>query len=120
MFTSVVGLSTLSQITTIAGTGAGSSDGDGDLATLSTVYKPAGLWIDPIGFIYITELSGHKVRKIDPNSGHISLFVGDGVATSTTLPNGDGGQATAAAMNGPGGKMPFSLAECCHYILIKC
>ncbi len=50
------------RVTTIAGTGAsGDTDGPGDLATFR---NPLGVAVDSAGVIYVTEWSGHRVRKI--------------------------------------------------------
>ncbi len=85
-------------ITTVAG--GGPSLGDGGPATqarLSGVIY--GLAIDSSGSVYIADPSGHRIRKVTPD-GTISTFAGTGVSGVT---NGDGGPATAAAIQQPRG-----------------
>ncbi|HEV2446215.1 MAG TPA: IPT/TIG domain-containing protein, partial [Candidatus Sulfopaludibacter sp.] len=84
-------------ITTIAGTGAAGSTGDGGPATIAPLVNPAGLAVDSAGNVYVSDLSA-RVRKIYPN-GPIFTVAGGGVAAYF----GDGGLATSAAMNGPSG-----------------
>ncbi len=48
----------------IVGTGAASSSGDGGFATSANVNGPAGVWLDTVGNMYISEYSGNKIRKI--------------------------------------------------------
>eukprot|EP01034_Spumella_vulgaris_P028454 gene28454-35308_t len=108
MCTTVDSLSTGSQIMTIAGTGTGVGQaiGNGGLPTSAGLFQTSGLWINPIGAIYVTEISAGRLRKIDPTTGFITIIAGqyDGsLATGTTLgtPYGDGGQATSAYLNNP-------------------
>ncbi len=49
-------------ITTIAGTVASGSSGDGDLATKATLYQPYGVAIDSKGNIYIADSLGSETR----------------------------------------------------------
>jgi large repetitive protein len=83
-------------ISTIAGTGTASSTGDGSAATSATLNQPTGLAFDASGNLYIAELGGNRIRKIN-TSGTISTIAGTGTASST----GDGGAATSATINQP-------------------
>ncbi len=47
--------------------------------------------------LYIAELEGNRVRKVDHTNGHISTVAGTGSGTAS----GDGGAATAAGVPGP-------------------
>lgn len=85
-------------ITTIAGTGAAATSGDGAAATAAGLNGPTGLAFDAAGNLYIVETAGNCIRKIN-SSGVISTIAGTGVASST----GDGSAATAATLNGPSG-----------------
>lgn len=78
-------------VSTIAGTGTGSSTGDGGPATSATINSPYDVAVDPSGNIYITEIGGYRIRKIATN-GIISTVLGNGTATYT----GDGGLAVNA------------------------
>lgn len=82
-------------VTVIAGTGRAGFGGDGALATGALLYTPIGTAIGADGSVYIADYGNDKIRKISPN-GIITTIAGTvgGFA-------GDGGQATAARMNGP-------------------
>ncbi len=84
-------------ISTIAGTGANTSNGNGGAATAAGVSEPDSLAVDPQGTIYFTEGIGTHVRLITPG-GTMSAFAG-----STFRPlAGDGGAASAAAFGAAG------------------
>ena len=85
-------------ITTIAGTGTAGFSGDGGAATSAELNKPAGIFIDPAGNIYIGDLMNNRVRKVTPG-GIISTVAGNGTAGFA----GDGGLATSAELNEPWG-----------------
>lgn len=85
---------------TVAGTGTGSSTGDGGLAAAATLSSPRGAWADTLGNIYIADTAANRIRVVDP-SGYIHPFAGTGVAGS----NGDAGPALAAEINNPQGVM---------------
>lgn len=91
-------INTSGVISTVAGTGVGSSTGDGGAATSATIDAPLGLAFDATGNLYIAEAQRHKIRKVN-TSGDISTYVGTGTAGST----GDGGLATAATIKNPAG-----------------
>lgn len=85
-------------ISTIAGTGAGASTGDGGPATAAGVFGPAKPIVDTAGNIYVSEFSDNEIRKIN-TSGIISTIAG----VSTYGYYGDGGYATAAELFQPFG-----------------
>ena len=68
-------------ISTIAGTGAAGSAGDGGPATAAQLSSPRGIAIDSDSSIYIAEFGGNRIRKID-SSGTITTFAGNGTAQS--------------------------------------
>ena len=97
-------------ITTVAGSGSdapakGVSAGDGGLATEARLNGPFGLAMDGTGNLFFSEQGdtfgtnlGYRVRKVD-SKGIITTVAGSdrrGFA-------GDGGPATAALLNAPGG-----------------
>ena len=88
------------KITTIAGNGrrrsAGDGAGDGGPATEAQLSIPNDVAVDASGNIYVTDGSGHRVRKVDA-TGTISTFAGTGAEGS----DGDGGPATEAQLNRP-------------------
>ena len=58
-----------------------------------------GLAVDSSGSIYISDVGHHRIRKVTPD-GNISTFAGTG---ASGISNGDGGPATAAAIQLPRG-----------------
>jgi uncharacterized protein (TIGR03437 family) len=84
-------------ISTVAGTGANISNGNGGLATAAGVSLPDSLAVDAQGTIYFTEGVGGHVRLITPG-GMMSAFAGTGLRTLA----GDGGAASNAAFGGEG------------------
>ncbi|GAB4088472.1 hypothetical protein GCM10028785_11410 [Hydrogenophaga soli] len=86
-------------VDTVAGTGVFASGGDGGPATAAQLSGPTGVARDAQGNLYIADTYGNRVRKVDAASGLISTVAGTGTQGSS----GDGGAATAAALNRPQG-----------------
>ena len=63
-------------ITTFAGSGKVGRKGDGGLATNAELDCYCGLALSPDGDIYISSEWANNIRKIDKNSGVVSLFAG--------------------------------------------
>jgi gliding motility-associated-like protein len=91
-----VGIGYAQIITTFAGDGLTTPYGDGGQATSAELISPYGIVLDAAGNLYITENTNQRVRKVTP-AGIISTYAGTGAAGFS----GDGGQATAAQLNGP-------------------
>ncbi len=87
----------LGALTRIAGTGRAGYTGDGGPALAAQLNFPDGITVDSAGNIYVADRAAQVIRKI--SGGNISTFAGNGTAGYT----GDGGQATAAQLNGPTG-----------------
>ncbi|MGI8632665.1 MAG: hypothetical protein ACR2NA_08995, partial [Solirubrobacterales bacterium] len=87
---------TISAVAGIAG--AAGNSGDGGAATSAKLNKPEDIAADSAGNIYIADGGNHKVRKVN-TSGVITTYAGTGSAGSS----GDGGAATSAQLNVPGG-----------------
>lgn len=85
-------------ITTVAGNGTQRFSGDGGLATAAGISFPETVAVDGIGNIYVGSVSDSRVRKISPD-GLIRTVAGNGKEDYS----GDGGPATAAALNYPEG-----------------
>ena len=83
-------------ISTYAGTGSSSSNGDGGPATAAAIGSPKGLALDAVGNLYIADALGDRIRRVTPG-GIISTVAGSGTAGFS----GDGGAATAAQLNAP-------------------
>ncbi|MES2704232.1 MAG: Ig-like domain-containing protein [Bacteroidota bacterium] len=86
-------------ITTIAGDGSYASTGDGGPATSAGLQQPNDVIADNAGNIFITEYAGNRIRKIDGATGIITTYAG----TGSYGDSGDGGAASSALTNGPGG-----------------
>jgi sugar lactone lactonase YvrE len=85
-------------ITTFAGALLAGSPGDGGPATSARLSRPSALALDNAGNLYIAELTGARVRKVD-SAGIISTVAGNGSFGFS----GDGGPATSASFNAPTG-----------------
>lgn len=81
------------------GTGVASSTGDGGPAAQATLNHPMGVAMDPAGNLYISEPAGHRIRRVNVQTGIIMTVVGTGTAGFS----GDGGPAQAASLNNPTG-----------------
>ena len=85
-------LSPEGELTTIAGDGSKSYQGDGGPAAKATFNGMHNVAVTPNGDIYIADSWNHCIRKIDGKSGTISTFAGTGEAGFS----GDGGPADKA------------------------
>ncbi len=83
-------------INTIAGNGTSGYSGDGGSAVNANLNAPSGLVVDNAGDVYIADFGNQVVREVSV-SGTISTIAGNG----TQGYSGDGGNATAAQLNGP-------------------
>ncbi len=86
------------SISTVAGTGALGSTGDGGQATAATLNTPVSIAFGANGVYYIADQNAHVVRKVDAN-GVITRFAGTGAADY----NGDNQPAVNALLNAPTG-----------------
>jgi len=88
-------------ITTVAGTGAARSSGDGGPATRAGLYGPCAVAVLPGGGFLIAEQYGDRIRRVDAR-GIISTVAGIGPPRgSLTGSLGDGGPATRAILYDP-------------------
>jgi uncharacterized protein (TIGR03437 family) len=83
-------------ITTYAGNGVWGYSGDGGPAVSASLTNPWGISTDLSGNLYVADNNNNVVRKIT-RTGVITTAAGNGNAGFS----GDGGQATAAVLNGP-------------------
>jgi sugar lactone lactonase YvrE len=84
-------------ISTVAGTGAPGSTGDGAAATAALLNHPTAVAVDAAGNLYIADSNNNRVRVV--SAGTINAFAGTGAAGF----GGDGAGATAALLNAPSG-----------------
>lgn len=85
-------------VSTLVGTGVGSSIGDGFGAVTATVNLPYAIALDPQGRLLIAEKNGNKVRRIAAN-GTISTVAGTGIGGA----GADGVLANASMLSNPSG-----------------
>jgi len=85
-------------ITTVAGTGAYDSFGDGGRAVNAAIRTPTGVAVDAAGNLYVADQQDHRIRRIS-SDGTITTVAGNG----TEGYSGDGGLATAASLDHPEG-----------------
>ncbi len=89
-------VNTLGIITSIAGNGTACCVlGDGGQAT-AAVITPTDVACDLLGNVYIADYNDNRIRKVN-TLGIISTYAGNG----TSGYSGNGGQATAAELQGP-------------------
>jgi len=86
------------SISTVAGTGVAGFGGDGGSALKAQLNTPSGVSLDSAGNIYIADTYNDRIRRVSAG-GIMSTVAGSG----TTGYSGDGGAATAAALNAPRG-----------------
>ena len=91
-------INTAGIITTVAGTGTPGFSGDGGAATAAQLNAPIDVAVNSSGELFITDQNNHRIRKVDVN-GIITTLAGTGLPAFS----GDGGPATAAAVNNPYG-----------------
>ena len=89
-------VNTAGIISTIAGNDTSGYKGDGGLATAAELSEPVGIAFDAAGNLYIAD--AFRIRKVN-TAGIINTVVGNGSQGYS----GDGGLATAAQLNYPGG-----------------
>jgi len=84
-----------STISTLAGKGTAGYSGDGSAATNALLHGPRCVCVDGFGNVVIADTGNNRIREIGTN-GIITTVAGGGKG-------GDGGAATNASLNGPGG-----------------
>ena len=90
------------QVSTILGTGGKSGHaGDGGPAALALLNEPYEVRFDRDGHLFIVEMLGAVVRRLDSRTGHVSTVAGTAIAGFS----GDGGPAARAQL-----KQPHSIA----------
>lgn len=99
-------------ITTVAGTGATTYNGDNIPATSANLWSPTAIAVGPDGSLYIAQESQFRVRRVSPD-GLITTIAGTGAQAGFS--NDDGLPASQARINaahgiaiGPDGSLYFS------------
>ena len=88
-----------SFITTVAGSGNTTYNGDGIFATAAALYTPTSVAVDAAGDLFIADQSNNRVREVIKATGLIVTVAGNG----TQGYSGDNGPATAAELYYPTG-----------------
>src|SRR6266436_869966 len=86
-------------ITTLVGTGDKGFAGDGGPAKAALLNGPFDVAFDAAGNLYFSDTFNNRIRRVDARTGLISSVAGNGDKSYS----GDGGPATAAALNEPYG-----------------
>lgn len=86
-------------ISTLAGNGSAGFSGDGGPASSASLTGPYSVALDSAGNLFIAEIGGHRVRKVDSSTHVITTVAGIG----TSGFSGDGGPATSAMLYSPSG-----------------
>jgi trimeric autotransporter adhesin len=92
-----VSISSAQNINTVGGNGVAGYSGSGGLATDAELDAPNGMGIDTAGNVYSANSTSECISKIS-TSGILTIVAGIGGVSGFS---GDGGQATAAELNGP-------------------
>ncbi len=87
------------NISTVAGNGTPSYQGDGGVATSATLWNPEGVALDSANNLYIADTSNSVIRKVTTSTGIISTVAG----TITSGFSGDEGPAVGAQLHYPDG-----------------
>ena len=85
------------KITSVAGSGQETLGKSKGPATEFNIGQPFGVEVGPGGGIYVTEVSNHRVLRLDRKSGIVETVVGSGAKGHS----GDGGKASEASLNEP-------------------
>jgi hypothetical protein len=103
---------TAGDIYTIAGDGTSGFSGDGGPATSAALLFPAAVTLDAAGNVAIDDQGNDRIRVVAESNGtfyglamtagDIYTVAGTGFAGAGSF-SGDGGPATKAALNQPGG-----------------
>jgi len=89
------------NLATIAGNGTAGFSGDNGPSTQAELNRPAGVAIDPLGYLYIADEYNNLVRKVVLATGTISTIAGVANPPGNGGFTGDGGQATQAKLSNP-------------------
>lgn len=84
-------------VVTIAGNGTSNGNESQGEALGVSIAGPFGVEIGPDGALYVCEITGHEICRVDLTDGSIRRIVGNGTAGNS----GDGGPATEAQISEP-------------------
>jgi len=87
------------NIITVAGNGIAGYSGDGGIASAAQLNGPVSIALDANGNLFIADAGNNAIREVQKTTGNIITVAGNGTAGYS----GDGGLATSAQLNSPGG-----------------
>ncbi len=93
-------IDTTGQLTTVAGTGVPGLGSEGAPATGAPLKWPAGVAVDAAGNLFVADTGNDRVRRVDAATGLAWTIAGGGWPLDGL---GDGGPATSARLDEPGG-----------------
>ncbi len=70
-------------ITTVAGSGSTTYNGDSITATSASLYSPHAVILDSYDNLFIADRYNHRIRKVTISTGVISTVAGTGSASSS-------------------------------------
>lgn len=73
-------------VTTLGGTGAAASNGDGGASTSAAIRNPDGLYLTSTGALYVCDTSGYKLRSIYSTSPTLLPTLSPTMVPTTTAP----------------------------------
>lgn len=88
---------TAGEIRTVLGTGKSSNNGDAGKAVQLNIGQPFGVEIGPEGALYATEISNHRIFRVDLATEKATVVAGSGKAGYS----GDGESALKGKLNEP-------------------
>jgi sugar lactone lactonase YvrE len=92
-------------ISTVAGSGpitfSGGFSGDGAASASATLAKPASVFVDPAGNLYIADTDNQRIRQVNMQGGGTAIATIAGTGEQSF--GGDGGPLTSAVLNAPKG-----------------
>lgn len=84
-------------ITSVAGTGKAGFSGDGGPAVKAELSQPISVVVDRTNGLLICDISNHRIRRVDQQSGIITTFAG----TGEKKPTPDNAAIEGTPLNGP-------------------
>lgn len=70
-------------ISTVAGTGVAGFSGDGGPATKAQLRQPHSIFFDRDGTLLICDIGNNRIRRLNPGTGVIETYAGNGETTAT-------------------------------------
>ncbi len=95
------------DVTVFAGTGSQEYNGDGQLATAASVPLPEGVTADAGGNVYIAQIFGPRIRRVEAGTAMISTIAGNGLNSYS----GDGRGSLETQLYEPANILPTASGD---------